>query len=184
METIRSLILLKAEKKNSFTLVPCKSPAAFLMFTNYFRAASILKDKEKCDRYKRKLKSLVVGSPVPAQNMEESWIEEEKNRKWFLWLVFPVNFMSNNGNSLSNVKWSERKWLNSTQQLLMRGSVYISISYKANCRLLTTLRSLDNLRHLFGFPPKELIELLTQSCLEFPFVAMQDKFRVTKSLYS
>lgn len=49
MEAIRSLIPLKAEKKNSFRMVPRESPAAYLMLTNHFRASAILKVKEKCD---------------------------------------------------------------------------------------------------------------------------------------
>lgn len=73
MRTIRSLISLKAEKKNSFRLVPCESPVAYQMFTNHLRAAAILKTKGKCDcRKRKKVETLVVGStPMSAQNMEE-----------------------------------------------------------------------------------------------------------------
>lgn len=54
MRTIRSLISLKTEKKNSFRLVPCESPVAYQMFTNHLRAAAILKTKGKCDCRKGK----------------------------------------------------------------------------------------------------------------------------------
>lgn len=129
MESIRSLIPLKAEKRiasnwyhvNIMQLIWCSLTTSGLLPFQRPRENVIVRKKRKC-------KALVIGStPVSAHNRKKSWTEWEKNRKSLLRLLVLIHFMSNNENLLLGIKWNERKYIFLSQWLLM-SSTFLPIT--------------------------------------------------------